>query len=866
VNIGNNAVVTSTGAMHFAVDGAANMYLQVNTDTYGAVTAAYSTSYVDVRPDNEIIVGNNATITAGSDTVFMAGEDSNLNNDSYSVEAHTDAFAGSAIPISEIDAHAFVVQTNKITIESGANVSTAGNALFYANSIGEAHAFAKGKATSWASSAADAILSLTGGDPQDSFDGDAFSVSHGIVENDGSIHTGMNRDITFSVSNYNGGALAAGHTLATASVTGGTVQLDVYNPENLTYTFSEKTVSSSLIDTLNSAQDELNQYQALLASAPSDPSLQAQVTFDQTEVSRIESQLAAEGLGTYQDVSVNGQVQHLFIVTQKVELVVDIAAFTAQAGQIKVFADQMQGTGVFDAPSDVAVNITDTSSASLEVQGITIPQLTGGTYFNGHPVASNSAVSAMNVTNANVDNEVPLSSTSPAVAGNAAFSQFIGDATQATPVINITSTYGGGTGPDGAALPGADVFISGAVNAVEATLTIVSAGDIDITADVTVNTQHYTATHNVVIDQYIATVAGNPAAGLINASPTSAQGVDPLSGTAVSNYENSQPSAADQVIKGQTITINAQYLDLNGLIQAGEAAPTLTLNPNTVGANGMTMQQEINSDLAQHMSGQIKLYSVSNDQFTVYYDTTQSRLVVDTQRVTGGLVTIQAQIYNTAQGEIKALAGYGTVNITNNSNYDMVVDAIDASAHGTGIIKITDLNMVDAANSAYYLQTTYLANAAGCRSRRPSTTRLTIRSLPTAPRRSPRTAGATRPRRRHRIRGLPHTIRSTAHASISRWRKAISRPSTRPITQATGAGSSISARATGRANSRSSSPPTRRSSLQALTIQSTPRTKVRPTFIQARTTRRRTTSTTARTTGRPAPGTARTHITRSKRR
>src|SRR6201999_611147 len=181
----------------------------------------------------------------------------------------------------------------------------------------------------------------------------------------------------------------------------------------------------------NPAREELTRAQALPPSAPGDTSLQAQVTFDQTEVSRIESQLAAEGLGTYQDVNVNGQVEHLFITTQKVELVVEIAPFIAQAGQIKVFADQMQGTGVFDAPSDVAVNITDTSSASLEVQGITIPQLTGGTYFNGHPVATNSAVNAMNVTNAGVDNEVPLSSTSPAVAGVAAFSQFIGDATQA---------------------------------------------------------------------------------------------------------------------------------------------------------------------------------------------------------------------------------------------------------------------------------------------------------------------------------------------------------------------------------------------------------------------------------------------------
>ena len=40
VNIGSGAQLTSPAAMHFAVDASAQLFLQVNTDTYGAVTVA----------------------------------------------------------------------------------------------------------------------------------------------------------------------------------------------------------------------------------------------------------------------------------------------------------------------------------------------------------------------------------------------------------------------------------------------------------------------------------------------------------------------------------------------------------------------------------------------------------------------------------------------------------------------------------------------------------------------------------------------------------------------------------------------------------------------------------------------------------
>src|SRR6202035_452390 len=97
-------------------DGRADLTTQVNTDTYGAVTAVTADSYVDVRPDNEINVGANAHVDAFGDLSFLVGMTAQVSpsavvftQDHYSVASHTADFSGAAIPISSVDSHAYVV-------------------------------------------------------------------------------------------------------------------------------------------------------------------------------------------------------------------------------------------------------------------------------------------------------------------------------------------------------------------------------------------------------------------------------------------------------------------------------------------------------------------------------------------------------------------------------------------------------------------------------------------------------------------------------------------------------------------------------------------------------------------------------------
>jgi mucin-19 len=202
------AKLISVGSINLAADGNANITTQVNTDTYGAVTAAVANSTIDLRPDNEIVIGTSGSNTAATLTAFgnidaLAGEDAGFNMDAYYAHAYVDAYAGALIPINSINAHAYVVQTNHITVNSDATLNTGGNANLMANSVGFANVFAQAKSSSWASDVGNAILSVTGGNPANQFNGTAFSVSHGDVQVDGAIRTGISSNlfVTFGYAN-----------------------------------------------------------------------------------------------------------------------------------------------------------------------------------------------------------------------------------------------------------------------------------------------------------------------------------------------------------------------------------------------------------------------------------------------------------------------------------------------------------------------------------------------------------------------------------------------------------------------------------------------------------------------------------------
>ena len=388
VLIEGGAHLDSAGRIILAVDGTATLTTQVNTDTYGAVAAAVATSTVDIAPNNIIDIGNGAVLTAQHDVSLLAGEDAAFVDDHYNLHAYTDAFAGALIPISAVDAHAFVVQNNYITVEQGATLLVGGSANLIANSTGIAEVLAQAKASSWASDLADGINTLTGGDPANEFKGTGFAVSHGIVTVNGAITTGINSNINVS---FSATVNAVTHTITslTETAAAGSPYLNWRYVENVE-------VSSPLFAQYRTIQGQIGTYKAQQTQAGGpghSAAIDGQVAFAQQELDTISTQLVSQGLASVQLDGSGGT--RIIPLTPHVN-VIEVFAFNAQAGQINLYGNQIAGTGSLKSASSANVTITNNTPASLQIDGITIPQLIGGVYANG-VLQSGTSLSAVNV-------------------------------------------------------------------------------------------------------------------------------------------------------------------------------------------------------------------------------------------------------------------------------------------------------------------------------------------------------------------------------------------------------------------------------------------------------------------------------------
>ena len=96
----------------------ANISSLANAKTYGAAGAAQGESYASVHADNDLILGDGASIMAGGDVSLISGVGNNI-----SVTARTDLWNKTALPIkTDPKAHGEAVQSNLIDIRDGAEV------------------------------------------------------------------------------------------------------------------------------------------------------------------------------------------------------------------------------------------------------------------------------------------------------------------------------------------------------------------------------------------------------------------------------------------------------------------------------------------------------------------------------------------------------------------------------------------------------------------------------------------------------------------------------------------------------------------------------------------------------------------------
>jgi hypothetical protein len=680
VAVGSGAELLGVGALDLSARGQGDVRGTVSVETYGAGTVSVGTTRVELHPDNRIEIAADAHLRAFGDLNLSAGRSPDANMitaaDRYTVEARWDGFAGSAIPISDIDAKAFIVQQNRIDVASGALLQTGRQANLYAEGLGLVDLTGKAKAVSWVSEAADGLNSLLGGGGDEQFEGKELAEAHGLVNVEGTVETGLTRHQTL-ILDWNE---AAGTIEATADL-------------GITFTTSFQEVESELVQALQDAQNALDQFGHTNGTLK---------TYYEGEIKRLKGELDALGLGV--DVSHEDESDTLY--PKRSVLTVTVNPIWAQAGVVDVRSDQLQGSGLFIAPSDTTVEIINNTPAFLELMGITIPDINGGLYLNGVLVETNAQLQSVNADSAVSDNSQGFSGVDPhVVAGTADFGlPAIGQENKPSIVVRNDLDVNSITPPEGGQYVWPDIKVLGPDDGGqgiyndggEVLLQTLPSGKGSIRIEGTLRAEGLTviAGGDVFITGLSSYSVGGEPASLLGAEPggtsgtygagsATAPGVAEASATAVDNVAG-DPQAQPYSMYGDRIHIDAEYINVNGIMQSGRDSYTLNI--------GTAAYTEAVFEMAKGKAGSIYLKetSLANPGFSVYFNSVDGQFEVSELKASGGFIELFGNILNTGSGEIRLLGGYAAVEINNTTTFDLVLNRLDVSERGKGTLIIED--------------------------------------------------------------------------------------------------------------------------------------------------------------------------------
>ena len=610
----------------------------------------------------------------------------------------------------------------QITISAGATLKSARTANLFTNYLGFANITAQAKAESWVSDLTNAILSGLGGGALLAYANEQVDYfSNSIITNDGTIETGINRHQSLTLGNSDVSSNPGGWNDATGKITVASATPGV----NFTTGFEQ--LSSTLVNQILSDQQLLNQYSA-------NPTLN---TYYTNQIKALEAEGEMEGVV----IVLQGTSPATDVITpvDKQVMTATVDPIYADAGRIFTTGNQLVGAGQWIAPSDASVTIINNTPAFLEIEGVMIPDDNGGLYFNGDQWTTNTQITNQDQANVKFLNKLNDSGGDPIpslTAGTAGFAGTLPTSSNGTmpsvtientldvvfynethtftddnpspgsvhnftyawPDITVVSIADGGQGIFN--LQG-DVTIAitppnnqGNINIdgpIEALNEFISAGG-EIFIDTPNIPQELGGSPEALWDQY--TIGpydpNNPLQRHAGVAAVSAANV-----TAILTMQPTMPS-----LDANSITIIASIINVDGLIQSGKPDYSLNLNSATT--------TEIQQMLQSGHNTAFQLPSASTGDFAVFFDPTTNRINVEDQQVSGGNIALTGAIVNTGNGQINVLGGYGEMNITNTTPYDLELHRLDASTSGQGSLLITDTSI-----SATNPSVTYYSETAG---------------------------------------------------------------------------------------------------------------------------------------------------------
>jgi len=653
VLIGGNAQLKTDGEVNASARTDAKVFTEARSKTYGLAGAAEGETLSRIAADNVVDVAAGALIEGQRDVHLMAGTDRSSAN-VLQADADTRLWNRTAVPIeTDPEAHAEVVQSNKVNVAQGAQVRSV-RSVYLTATEGNHTTRGFGEGTDAYREVLSAIGEFFGADTS------ALKISGGSTwdnfRDPSAITSAVNVD--------------------------GKVEAGIWHLQHLTYradgTFSTSEGVSfttrddvKLADLLTAEIDKLRQKAQQVRNAADNytgdtNAADVALALD-NDADILEAQLAAMG----------GNTRVGFI---------DVNPILATTGNVNVTSRVLTGaaSGSLIAPGDVRIDIDNQSTRFLTTSTLTIPDEDGGqVLWNGQRVSSAEQINARNRAGLSTAVTVVDALSTPA------------------PVISVLNSNSNDTATGAPA----QLWIQGDISNLGGLAKAKSHGTIRASANISAETVDI-ATGGDFIKTYtpgFTHQGGDPIAQLGSvpgSRETTAMGLtgNDATDSASGDYVNSSlpgdclTVSCGSTIAGNNVYISAEKLNINGLIQAGLPERDVVITQALVNSKASDIAQA----RAKYLAGTGDRYlDLTNPEpgstsIKVRYDAANDRLELDNVRVSGGHMELFGNIFSTGNGELRVLDGYGRISVENQTGYDLALGRVDTGQGVEGKIRITD--------------------------------------------------------------------------------------------------------------------------------------------------------------------------------
>ncbi len=716
VNIGKNVKINVKGNLTIAASTSGEGKVQAKTNTYGFASAGQGKSSVDLYVEDYVNIGSGTDIKVFGNADILAGINSK-GSGSLKTEALTDVYNKTAIAYSGTpDADAVSSKNTLINIDSS-SIKT-GKDINLTSKKGDISAYGYGKATDASREAVEKITSTIsqtfGGDEVslDTIAGSNKVLGTGSILLNGNIETGLYRHVyVIFGNNMNPGFYVSEGVDKNNNVASNLVpntvrhengQWNVYDQNgNYIKTLTPDSVSEVGIDweilediriatSLDKQIEELKKIKATYPELAQD--IDATIT-------------TLEGQKT--DPATN-QTTHI----------IKLKDVVASSGDINLRADNVYGSGSMKAPGDVKIEIINKSPLPIQVGRVEIPKEYGGNIrYNGKKISRVEDILTNNKNKflpVNLSVEDASSSSPPSILIKSEFNkQYVGSDSRGNnfyihpPPILIGPINAISANDDSVSVSGSSPTGTQAIFNFNGSVTIDNLyGSVFVTQDIYANTISISAGGNFVFNNpdLVYNVGYDPASyfsdletyaktKLIFSSngsystdtPSTIGSPNPLQDYYDSKIAGTKDHSDKHLLAGNNIFINAEVININGLIQSGIPYKDVVITDDMI-------NNAISSGNYTIFNGE-KQYDPSRDMFVGGYRVTinpdEKRVYVSGLNVSGGTVFLSGKIANTGGGKINVIDGFGRINITNQSSYQLVVDSID-TGNVEGKVTIVD--------------------------------------------------------------------------------------------------------------------------------------------------------------------------------